>query len=164
MKEKRKLLLLCFCLTVFLMFAGCGDDGTTGGTIEEPEITVEYLSDSYADQLMRDGATHYFGSLTVTRAEDNSYTAEIEQKKLVENADHENGYYIADRNIATKLPCNPEARITYISKPGNAPEIITIEELMESPASSIESADEKVYDIYEIGGMVELILAKELKK
>lgn len=52
---KSMFLSLLLCAALVMTFTGCDDD-TSGGTIDEPEITGEYLAGEYAQQLTTDGA------------------------------------------------------------------------------------------------------------
>ena len=87
-------ILLVFILSVSVL-TGCGED-KSGSTIDEPEITTDYLTDEYADQLTTDGAETILGLVVLEKSEDSSYTAHIREQEIVLNSSYDEGYYIAD--------------------------------------------------------------------
>lgn len=132
--------------------------------IEEPDITVEYLSGEYADQLMRDGGECTLGTISITKDGD-TYTATVNSMVIVESSMSDEGYYVADKNISTTFPLDSEARVTYIRDEVAGPEVIELDEFIKLNASDIdplEEGNEKLYDVYTIGGDAMMILAKEL--
>ena len=148
-------LLLCICMS------GCGQNGST---IEEPdEITVEYLTGEYADQLTRDGATVTLGTVALTGT-NGTYNITVESMVIVESDITDEGYYIADKNVSETVPLDPTARITYLGEDGA--QIISIEEFAEIVTGEnydpLEVGNEQLYDVYTIGGNAVLLLAKEL--
>lgn len=161
MNRKKIISVLCLSLCIVFSFTGCFRSNTSGNTVDEPEITAEYLSGEYTEQLIRDGAIHHFGSISVSKDENGGCTARIRLKKLVNSPEHDKGYYLADKNVSMTVPCSPNARVTYLKKGQTAPRVITVDQLIEYTSENPQ--EENVYDIYEIGGSVELILAKELK-
>ena len=92
---KSMFLSLLLCAALVMTFTGCDDD-TSGGTIDEPEITGEYLAGEYAQQLTTDGAEVIVGSVDM-EGSDGAYTVHIAEKEVVVNDGYEEGYYIADR-------------------------------------------------------------------
>ena len=65
-KNSFTIALLLLVIFTAVLLAGCADDGQSGSTLSEPEITVEYLTGEYADQLLRDGAEYVFGTVIIT--------------------------------------------------------------------------------------------------
>lgn len=157
------LFVVVFMLCSVIIFTSCGDDGTTGGTIDEPEISVEYLMGEYKEQLIRDGAEHTFGSITIEDGQDGQKQMVIASKSVVKNDDYKTGYYIADRNISKQSPLDSEARVTYLKDGSQTPEIISAEQLISAAEKDNADGREVLYDVYIIGGQVELVLAKVIK-
>lgn len=162
---KKKILAGVTALSLAALLAvtmsGCG---RSQDDIEEPDITEEYLSGEYADQLLRDGGECTLGTISISKDGD-SYTATINSMVIVESSMSDEGYYVADKNISTTVNLDPEARITYIKEVGEAPEVITLDELVEFSADDtdpLEEGNEKLYDVYTVGDDAMMILAKEL--
>lgn len=150
-------------LAVFLTvtMSGCIK---TNGDMEEPDITVEYLSGEYADQLIRDGGECTLGTISITKDGD-IYTATVNSMVIVESSLSDEGYYVADKNISSTVSLDPEARVTYIRDKENGPEIISLDEFIRltfDDTEPLEEGNEKLYDVYTVGDDVMMILAKEL--
>lgn len=112
-KSRRLLCLLLIGLSV-LYFAGCKGSGIVGSTYVEPELTVEYLTSDFSDQLIRDGAEKKFG--TIANIIDNgngSYMLSIDEKQFVSDDGQPNGFYIADRNLNYDLYLASNARSVF---------------------------------------------------
>lgn len=159
-----------FALCLFL--TGCGDQDTGDHDIlEEPEITVEYLSGEYAQQLIRDGGESTLGTIEIEDKGDGAYSLTVHSMVVVESSISDDGYYIADKNLSNTVPLSSEAQATYIKSPGSAPKVVDLEKfisLVQEDAEKAASAQkdseqtEKLYDVYIIGGSALLLLAKEL--
>ena len=144
-------LSLLLCAALVMTFTGCDDD-TSGGTIDEPEITGEYLAGEYAQQLTTDGAEVIVGSVDM-EGSDGAYTVHIAEKEVVVNDGYEEGYYIADRNLTRDAELGPEARIACMSD--GELTVKTPEEFMESYSGD----EEQLYEVYLMGESAELLLA-----
>jgi len=163
-------LFLMLSLIMVISMAGCNNPKKVGNTYEEPEITIEYLSTEYVDQLIRDGGTHFFGSLKITEDENGNPFVTIAEKELVKDTNHPKGYYIADKNLESSYPLSFEARTTHLNGKTSIATIMTSEKFVEAVAADekivIQSTSDestlKFYDIYVIGDQVELILAHYL--
>ena len=157
-------------LVLLMVFTatGCNDPNKSGNTFKEPEITVEYLSTGYAEQLMRDGATYIFGTIEVVPDENGNPFLVIAEKEYVKDQNHPKGYYIADKNMSHTYPLSFEARSTHLSGDTSIPNIMTSENFVKAVASDLklygesnpELSTERLYDIYVIGDQVEMILAR----
>jgi len=163
-------LFLMLALIMVVSMAGCNNPKQIGNTYEEPEITIEYLSTEYVDQLIRDGGAHFFGSLEITEDENGNPFVTIAEKELVMDKTHPKGYYIADKNLESVYPLSFEARTTHLTGKTSIANIMTSENFVKAVASDKKmtmqtTSDEstlKFYDIYVIGDQVELILAHYL--
>ncbi len=172
MKKKRfaqvLVLLLAFLLTVFL--PGCGQDAGDYDVMEEPEITVEYLSGEYADQILRDGGEQVLGTIEIQKESEDEYALTVHSMVIVESSITGDGYYIADKNLSNTVPLDSEARVTYIKSKKKGPQVMDLAEfikLVQQDAAAgngdaSDSGNEKLYDVYIIGGNALMILAKEL--
>ncbi|MCR5481836.1 MAG: hypothetical protein K6F52_03490 [Clostridia bacterium] len=127
---KNKSLTLCLvCILVFsCLFYGCREENQSGGTIDEPAITVDYLTGEYADQLLRDGAEHVFGSISMDLSDPANPVLNVTAKEYVEDSSRAAGYYIADRNLTLSYPLAEEARTTFLVGRTSIPKIMTTEE------------------------------------
>lgn len=152
---------------VFFMIA-CTDENITGSTINEPEITVEYLSSDYAQQLIRDGAIYVIGTIEIIVDENGNPFIIVAEKEIVEDPSFSKGYYIADKNLTHRYPLSFEARTTHLSGSTSIANVMDSESFVKAVESDImlygqsnpEYARERLYDIFIIGDQIELILAK----
>lgn len=173
MKRNRFVLIfvlgMMFALCLFL--TGCGEEADSHDVLEEPEITVEYLSGEYAQQLLRDGGESTLGTIEIQSESDGAYSLTVHSMVIVESSISEDGYYVADKNISETVPLSSEALATYIKSPDDAPEVVDLETFVslvqedgKKVASEKEDAEQpkKLYDVYMIGGSALLLLAKEL--
>lgn len=156
---------LTLCFAVFLLFSitACNEQHDI---LEEPDITVEYLSGDYAEQLLRDGGENTLGTISLVQNEDDTYSLTVNSMLIVENDDGDLGYYIADKNISSAFQLDPEARVTYIKENGADPEIIDLTEfinLVQNDTSDpLEEGNEKLYNVYTMNDNVLMILAEKM--
>ena len=114
MRRKKYAGILFLVSVVALAFlTGCGQE-KNGDILEEPEITVEYLSGEYADQILRDGGEKELGAIRIKEEKDGKYALTVESMVIVESSYDKDGYYVADKNLSTTVPLDSEARVTYI--------------------------------------------------
>lgn len=144
-------ILLVFILSVSVL-TGCGED-KSGSTIDEPEITTDYLTDEYADQLTTDGAETILGLVVLEKSEDSSYTAHIREQEIVLNSSYDEGYYIADTNVTVDAVLGMDARMTCII--GGKTQVVTADEFIRYNGED----SQQLYSIYMMGDSAELILA-----
>jgi len=159
-----KLTVLILAIIMVFSLAGCGGKDNT---IKAPEeITLEYLENEYAEQLVRDGAEITLGTVSLSSDENGDYTVITNEMVIVESEISDYGYYIADKNISRTAPLVPEASITYINEDASVPEIISIEDFAGIVNSEnydpLKEGSEQLYEVYSIGGSVQLIMAKIL--
>lgn len=158
-----KFLTLCFTLFLLVSITACNEQHDI---LEEPDITVEYLSGDYADQLLRDGGENTLGTISLVQNEDDTYSLTVNSMLIVENDDSDLGYYIADKNITSVFQLDPEARVTYIKEKGADPEIVDLTEfihLVQNETSNpLKEGDEKLYNVYTMDNNVLMILAEKM--
>lgn len=163
MKKKVLAGAIALSLVTFLAvtFSGCSK---VQEDLEEPNITVEYLSGEYADQVMRDGGECTLGTIDITKNGD-TYSATVKSMVIVESDMSDEGYYIADKNLSSTFSVDSETPVTYIKDDKSGPEVISLEEfikLIKDDTNPLEEGDEKLYDVYTMGDDALMILAKEL--
>lgn len=153
---------LIFVIALAMLLVGCRDKDQIGMTVDEPEITVEYLEGDYVKQLLRDGAEHVFGSIEFSKNEEDSTVLSIEAKEYVEDSEHPNGFYIEDRNYSISAVLTPEARCTFLSGDVSLPQIMSTEQFVEAYKKDVDEngGGNKLYDIYIMGDQIELILER----
>ncbi|MFV0516503.1 MAG: hypothetical protein ACK5MV_03835 [Aminipila sp.] len=159
---------LIFALVLSASLIGCGDKNQSGLTIDEPEITVEYLENDYVEQLLRDGAEHVFGSVELIKNEDGSITVNIDAKEYVKDDNQPNGFYIEDRNYKMSSTLAQEARCTFLQDGVSIPQIMTTEKFVEAfnkdmekhSTSNPDYKNFKLYDMYIMGDQIELMLER----
>jgi len=144
------LIFIIICAISMLMVAGCGES-KSGNTIDEPDITVEYLTDEYSQQLITDGAGTMLGFVSLEKSGD-SYTAHITEKEVVASSAYSDGYYIADTNVSLDATLGSDARLTFMDDDA---EVITADEFIERQ----DDDSEQLYMVYLMGDSAELVLA-----
>lgn len=165
-------MLVCLGVTLCAGFfvTGCTKTDRSGNTIDEPEITVEYLTGEYAQQLLRDGAEYIFGTITINTLEDGTIECGIDGKEFVEDQDQESGYYIADRNLDYTYPLPAEARTTFMQGGTSIAQVMTTDEFVAAVQKDFEEYGKsnpdyqksKLYDIYVMNDQIELVTARYL--
>ena len=171
-KAGKKYLLVGLLIVVTTsMLTGCFNSNQSGATVDEPDITLEYLKGEYANQLIRDEAEYVFGCIDLTVAEDGSVLVDIDAKEYV-NGDADvqlEEAYIEDKNMTVSTVLSTEARCTFLQGKTTLPQIMTAEEFVEAynkdmakngGENNLNYGDSKYYDIYIMGGQIELILAR----
>jgi len=163
-KHINRIAAVLLALILILSFGGCG---RVDNTIAEPdEITAEYLYGEYAEQLVRDGAEVQQGTVVIDTDGNGLYSITVESMVVVESDITDAGYYVADANISSTIPLDPEARITYVSEAGAEPKVMTVDQLAnivnDREFDPLEEGNEKLFDVYTISGSAVMVLAKEL--
>lgn len=156
MRKNIKSFIVCMvlCSVSVLMFSGCGEQ-KSGQTIDEPEITAEYLAGEYAEQLLTDGAEKILGTVTIQDKGENSYNVLVSERQIIPNSDYDEGFYIADNNITKEVALGYEARIACLHDGKLSVE--TPEEFMKMQSSD----HEQLYNVYIMGDSAELIIAAD---
>lgn len=162
--------LILLMLTFALILTGCSSD-QSGLTVDEPEITIDYLEGEYADQLIRDGAEYVFGTIDFEVAAGGEETAGdkiiIAAKEYVVDPNYPDGYYIADRNKSYIAYMPAEARTTYIAEGASSAVIMSPYDFLtgvKNDYAAHESdllafKESKLYHIYLMGDQILLIMA-----
>lgn len=146
------LTLLC---SLSLVLTGCGEK-KSGNTISEPELTVEYLSEDYSQQLVNDGAEVTVGYVSITD-DGGSYSVNVTEKEVVASEDYDEGYYIADTNVTKVGTLGLDARIVCHHDDGHV--IATAADFI----AAHDESPEHLYEVYMLGSSVELIVAAEVE-
>ena len=163
------ILILTLAVSYTAVFmTGCGGGG--GDITDEPDITVGYLTDEYAAQLVRDGAGVILGVIEITEGEDGIVFVDVAEREYVESQDQPNGFYIADKNLEGTYQLSADARATFlaggssIAKPMEADEFVAAvgKDLDEYGGSDPDYKNYKLYDIYVIDDQILLLLARYL--
>lgn len=165
-KKFAGLFALSAALVLTVSLAGCTSGGANRDIMEEPEITVEYLSGEYADQIIRDGGEDTLGTISIEQGEEGTYHLTVNSMVIVESSITDEGYYIADKNISTTVPLASDARVTYIKDKKSGPQVVELDKFIEmvqkDSQTEPEPGEEHLYEVYIIGGDALMILAKEL--
>ena len=148
-------LTLILCAFFLLSLSGCGEE-KSGNTLEEPEITSEYLENDYAQQLLTDGAETILGYVSIAK-EGDAYKVHITEQEVVPSADYEEGYYIADTNLSKDAVCDSDARIVCMQDGEQT--VTTTDDFIEEHADD----SDQLYTVYLMGDSAELILATDPK-
>ena len=157
MNKLKGLSFVFLAVVIFSMsvLTGCGEE-KSGNTINEPEITVDYLRTDYAQQLTTDGAEIMLGTVELNKNED-SYNVTITEKEVVPSSSYDEGYYIADTNVTKEATLGSDARMTC--------QVDVKEQVIKAGdfIKNHENNPEQLYTVYLMGDSAELILATEPK-
>lgn len=154
MKKFNKLLILLLILSI-LTLSGCGDK--SGSTIDEPEITSDYLQEEYSQQLITDGAETIIGYVDITKDGD-TYKVHVSEQEVVPNSNYDKGYYIADTNLTKDLNLGFDARIVCND---NGKEIVSTADAF---IGNHPDGSDYLYTVYFMGDSAELILVTDPKE
>lgn len=151
--DKKKAFILAavlVCVTLAITMVGCSEDEDMH--IDDADITVEYLTDEYANQLLEDGADTLLGTVAIDET-DGEYTVTVTEKEVVHNSDYKEGYYIAETNAVYDYGVGGYAKIVYEDQNG------------ETVFSNIDAFDElhdddseQLFTVYVMNDNVELML------
>lgn len=160
---------LIISLGSMVFLTGCFGNNQSGLTVDEPEITVEYLQNEYAEQLIRDGAEHVFGNISLSTDDDGNVNVHIKTKEFVEDDSQPNGFYIEDRNYEMDSVLAEEARCVFMAGGVSLPSIMNTSEFVTAYNADLEKysangneeyAEYKLYDMYIMGDQVVLLIEK----
>ena len=98
------------CVALAFVFTGCEESDST--LIDDADLTVEYLTGEYADQLTADGAETILGTITLDNV-DGVYTLNVVEKEVVPSDEYDEGYYIAETNVVKQLGVGGYAKFVY---------------------------------------------------
>lgn len=154
-----KLILAVLILVMIFSAFGCGGQKHKF----EPDITVEYLTTEYADQLVRDGAEVVFGTLDITGEASGTPVEGSEEpvtltqftinaKEYVTDENAEGGYYIADRNKSYITYAGSDARIAFDFAGTGTLDIVSLDEFVKHDTTG------KYFDVYLFDDQIVLIL------
>lgn len=136
-----------FCIISMIFLAGC--TSRSGQTINEPEITPDYLIEDYSQQLMTDGGEHMTGTVDMQKA-DNTYTVNFSETDVIPNSNYDEGYYLANTNIYKEATLGSDARIVLIADGENV--VADADEFIK------HNSEDKIYTVYFLGSSAELII------
>ena len=166
MKKTSVLVILIISAVFFTaVFAvGCAGSQHVDG---DAVMTVENLVGEYAAQLIRDGAAVIFGSINLTEDRNGLVWVDIDEKEYVEDQSLSNGFYIAHKNLESTYQLSPHAFATFVSAGGSGAAAMTADDFVfatfsdhsEWGGDSPDYDDGRLYNIYVIGDMIELLLA-----
>ena len=167
--KRTKLIQIITCLIICTMvfMTSCVTEGP--GTLDEPEITVEYLENEYSQQLLRDGAQILFGSIDLVRVGDDVMIT-IFEKEIVADPSYPRGFYIADKNLESEFILSLGVRATFLLRDEGIKQAMEHDEFIdvvwqdffETMAEDPEYQEFRLYYIYVLDGYVELLIAREL--
>lgn len=171
-KNLLKTIAISLTITTAVLTSGCTLFNTSGQTINEPDITIDYLQGEYRDQLIRDGAVEITGSAEVIASDDGLRHITIHEKEYVNDDSYPNGFYIANKNKSTQAFLPDEARITFLEGGASEPEILGPDAFLsaydrenakygEDSSYSVTSFyDTKLYTFYLFDDQILLMLAR----
>ena len=138
------------CVALAFVFTGCEESDST--VVEDADLTVEYLSGEYADQLTVDGAKTILGTISVDNT-DGVYSLNVVGKEVVPSDEYDEGYYIAETNVVKQLGVGGYAKFVYSD--GERDDAIGNVEDFEKLGTGDPDA---LYTIYYMNDKAELVL------
>jgi len=172
MKKTKTTLIITIILSLMLM-SGCVENNIQGiqNSIElewEHELTVEYLTGEYAEQLLQDGATVMLGSIDIIEHENGTIVVDITEKEYVENIDEEEGFYISDEYSETMYYLSPDVKATFFLREEGIVQAMRHDEFVdmvwrdffEFGVDILEDREYRLYDIYIVENEVVLLIAR----
>lgn len=171
--KKKTVFAACVFLALVLLLSmvlnACNEKGQSGGTIDEPEITPEYLAGEYAEQLVRDGASVILGTFDVQEEDSDVPWITIHEKSIVQDPASDDGYYISDKNLSYDYQISDNVRVTFVMGNDSLVTVLDKKNFIDAVLDDREAnktdpdyKDKKLYEFYVMGDQVELILAQEL--
>lgn len=166
-KRRGRMLLFLLALCTFTLLFGCGATGNE----ETPEITPDYLSDTYSQQLINDGAEKLLGSMELSRSDAGDIQVVLHPKEIVSDDTQEKGYRIDSFALSRTLTLPEQAYITYLPDGETTdPRLLTPdqffqtleEDYMAHGNNFAEYGDHRLYDVYALDDQILLIMAHPL--
>jgi len=165
-----RMFILVLILSLSVVFVSCSNgQNRSGQTIDEPDVTLEYLQGEYAAQLLRDGAQVVTGSIESVSENSGNYTLTINEKEISETNDIERypeGFYIADKNNTVVATFDQYTRSAFIPGNSSVATVLAPDEFWDSYKKDLadHSSDEnyaknKLYDIYIMGEQIVLMMS-----
>lgn len=152
------LLLLIFILGI------TGSCGAPEGdeTLNESDLTLEYLEEDYTSQLLTDGAEHLVGSIELDVAEDGSPQIILHPKEVSSSANSDGTYNVSSYAINRILSVSDSlyATVSGSSEILSSGEFLTaVQEDYDANGTSFDDyGDYILYDVYALEDQVLLIL------
>lgn len=147
------LMAAAICVLTLMLFVGCGNK--SGSTIDEPEITAEYLIEDYSQQLITDGGETMNGSVVMVKS-NGTYSLDFAELEVVPSSYDDDGYYLANTNIYKTATLGSDARIVLLDD--DVPVVSNADELID------ENDDDTLYAVYFLGSSAELIIELDPEK
>ncbi|MBQ6686409.1 MAG: hypothetical protein IJM99_09910 [Firmicutes bacterium] len=141
--------LLLVCLLVLLTACGTpmGDE-----TIDNSDITYDYLVEEYSEMLLTDGAEHLIGSVELSTAEDGSPQIILHPKEAASKANDDGTYTVSSYAINRVLYLSDSV---YAVAPDSQTVLSGGEFLLSVPD---DFDDSTMYDVYAMEDQILLIL------
>ena len=148
-------------ILVLTMMTACGaPEGEE--TLDENQLTLEYLKGDYTSQLLTDGAEHLVGSIEFSTAEDGSIQLILHPKEVSATANSDGTYTVSSYVINRVLSISDSLYATYIDSASilSASEFqLTVEaDYAAQDATFDEYGDYILYDVYVLEDQVLLAL------
>ena len=162
MKRNGFFKLSCVFLLVFLLcLTACGGpDGEE--TLEEGELTPEYLKNDYTSQLLTDGAEHLVGSIELSAAADGSPQIILHPKEVSNTANADGTYDVSSYAINRVLSVSDSLYAIFT----DGVEILSADQFLAAVQADYDSndiifdeyGDHILYDVYALEDQALLIL------
>ena len=154
MKTRTRICIAAMTFSLLLAFAFTGCSNKSGNTIDEPEITAEYLIEDYSEQLMTDGGEKMLGHVTIEKSGE-THAVHFSEREVVPNSEYKEGYYIADTNVTIDGTLGFDARFVCLND-GEA-EVSNVDEYIKHQ----NDEPDRLYSVYFLATSAELIIEAE---
>ena len=154
MKTRIRICIAAMTLSILLAFAFAGCSNKSGNTIDESEITADYLIEDYSQQLITDGGENMLGHVTMEKTGD-TYAVHFSEREVVPSTEYKEGYYIADTNVTVDGTLGLDARFVCLHD-GEA-EVSNADDFIKHQNDD----SERLYSVYFLGTSAELIIEVE---
>ena len=141
------LLLVCILGLVTACGAPMGK-----GSLDNADITYDYLKDEYPEMLLTDGAEHLIGSIEFSKAEDGSLQVILHPKEAASKANDDGTYTVSSYAINRVLVLSD----SMFGVASGSEDILSMEEF---PAVVQGEFDDSImYDVYTMDDQILLIM------
>ena len=122
------------------------------GSLDNEDITYDYLVEEYSEMLLTDGAEHLIGSVELSTAEDGAPQIILHPKEAASEPNSDGTYTVSSYAINRVLYLADNVYATF----GGSETVLDAEEFLLSVSDAFD--DSVMYDVYAMEDQILLIL------